>query len=186
LWEPLEPVTGHFKHTPGCTGTNKIYISEEFGSRESLCTTQGLDEEEGSRTKATSRLDDKRNDRSGGEDSGGVDSCVVGALSPFVLASGSIYINMGTGWSVLELSSTRVNNCDVDVEGVGALNVLDIGAYIAGILVSSDNLADYEFHAEVCRLNSGVEALDKLVEQITDLVVAGVAGPLVEGTAEGM
>ena len=46
--------TGHLEHSPSRTGTNEINITEEFRAGEGLCTTQGMEEEEGRGTEATS------------------------------------------------------------------------------------------------------------------------------------
>ena len=80
----------------------------------------------------------------------------------------------------------RGSNDDVDEEGIGALDILDVGPGTAWITVTIINLAGYVLHAQVGLLNAGVEFLDKLVELIPDGVVTGVANPLVETAAESV
>jgi hypothetical protein len=105
-------------------------------------------------------------------------------LSPFVRGCCSVLIDVGVDWGFLEGRRRRVDYGNVDVEGVGTFDVLNVRADMFRIVPRGSNLADFELHAEVGLLDTGVESLDELVEPIADIIVTKVAGPLVEGTAE--
>jgi hypothetical protein len=91
---------------------------------------------------------------------------------------------VGVDWGFLEGRRCRVDYGNVDVEGVSTFDVLNVRADMFRIVPRGSNLADFELHAEVGLLDTGVESLDELVEPIADIIVTKVAGPLVEGTAE--
>ena len=177
--EPLEPVTGHLEHSSGRTGTNNIDITEEFRAGEGLCTTQGMEEEEGRGTKATSGLYDEGNDGPLGEREWSGNPRVVLSFGPLVLGGGSISCQVGECGGLLVLRCSRVNDCDVDVECIRPLKILDVGAD-CGVCICS---TDFELLAEVCLLDAGIELLDQQVELITNRVVSGVADTSVECTA---
>ena len=184
--EPLEPVTGHFEHSPGRPGTNEVDFRQEFRTGEGLCSAQRMEEEEGRGTQATGRLDDEGDHGSWEERGWNGDPGVVLALGTFVLGGCSVSREVGECRSLLVLRSRGVYYCDVNVESVRTLEVLDVGADIACCLRGSDDLANFELHAQVGLLDTGIESLDKLVELITDRVVADVPDPFVEATAESM
>ena len=64
---------------------------------------------------------------------------------------------------------------DVDVKGVGTLNVFDVRADVFRLVARGSNLADFKLQAKVSLLNPRVESLDELVEPIADIIVAKVA-----------
>jgi hypothetical protein len=93
-------------------------------------------------------------------------------------------IDVGVDWGSQEAGRCRVDYGNVDVEGVGTCDVLNIRADMLMIVPKGSNLANFKLDAEVGLLDTRVESLDELVELIADIIVTKVAGPLVEGTSE--
>ena len=108
------------------------------------------------------------------------------SLLPLVLGSSSVAVDVGRCWSLHIRGRSRIHDSNVNAESVGPLNELDVSPYVSGVFTCSENLTDNTFHSEMRLLDTRMEFLDQLVEQVTNGIMAGVARSLVEAAAESV
>ena len=145
-----------------------------------------MEEGKGGETKPSGSLNGQGHHGSSEEGCWSINSSVVLALDPFAPECGSVLCQVGEDRSLNVHRCDRVVDDDVDGEGVGALDVLNVSTGTTWIATTVVDLTDYVLHAEVGLLDIWLKSLDKLVELIADGVVTDVPEALVETTAEGV
>ena len=92
---------------------------------------------------------------------GMIDLAETAGLSTFVFGGSSVLGYMRAGRWFLEHCCGGIDYGDIDVEGFGPLDELDVSAHVVGWLIYCWNhLAHYKFHTKVGLLDSRIESLE--------------------------